>query len=194
MAITFDKINRIITIDPNTSVTIQVLINAIRDWQDELPNMEIANLASASGKEDLGGGTLVGVTLKLMNWKLKFADKASATVCTVRGGNLVAVDANGDSMDAIEPSVNTTIVLAQSTSATVIAAEAEWAQTEKDQIFADVDKVESDVADVRTDLDLVKHKGISGETYEREKESLEAIRERGDEAWTTGKVSRGFRI
>ena len=102
--------------------------------------MDCSQVASAGGKDDLGGGTLVGITLKLLNWKLKFADKGSATVCTISGGNLVAVNEYGDSMSPIEPSTNVTVMLAQSSSATLSQ------DADIDAIKAKTDLLPSDVA------------------------------------------------
>lgn len=89
----FDEFNRVITVEaPTTDVTVQEIINAIRDWEDELENMDIAKIATASGKESLGGGLAVGITLELLNnWQFKFEDRLGPTwvICTVTGGNLV---------------------------------------------------------------------------------------------------------
>ena len=112
---------RIITVPEadGTSITIQSLVNQIREWEHEPLNLGYAKLLSASGKEDLGGGALVGITAKLENTKLKFTARGSPTTCTVYGGNLVAVDANGTTMFPIEPSTNITVQLAQSTSPSI---------------------------------------------------------------------------
>jgi len=122
MAIIFDPINRLITIEaPATEVTIQELINAIRDWEDEQSSMSYPHVVEGSGKEDLGGGVKVGITLKLLNWRLKFADRTGPDwiVCNIRGGNLVAVDENGDTMYAIAPAEFVTVSLTGSSSATL---------------------------------------------------------------------------
>ena len=170
---------------PATEVTIQELINAIRNWEDELVNMNCPKVADASGKEDLGGGSLVGITLKLLNWKLKFANRAGPNyiVCTVKGGNLVAVDQYGASMSPIEPSAYVTITMAVAVSATITAAVAEWTQAQKDSIFADT-------TTIKTEIDKVEHGG-AGE-YERDKESLEAIRARIDEIYAKPTGGGGF--
>ncbi len=78
MAITFNDVTKIIEIEsPATEVTIQELINAVRDWEDELVNIDISKVASAAGKEPLGGGVSVGITMTLLNgWKIKFEDRA----------------------------------------------------------------------------------------------------------------------
>jgi len=113
---------RIITI-PETdgdSITIQSLVNQIRDWEDEQANLSFSYILKATGKEDLGGSIYVGITATLQNAKLKFEARSTPTTCKVFGGNLVAVDANGDAMFVIEPSTNVTVSMAQSSSATVV--------------------------------------------------------------------------
>ena len=107
------------------SLTIQNLVNQIREWEHEPLNLGYAKLLSASGKEDLGGGASVGITAKLENTKLKFAARGSLTTCTVFGGNLVAVDSAGASMFPIESSTNVTVQLAQSSSPTIASSDVE---------------------------------------------------------------------
>ena len=124
MSISVDPIAspRIITVPTadGASITVQSLVNQIRQWEHEPLNLGYVKLLSASGKEDLGGGTLVGITAKLENTKVKFEARGTPTTCYVGGGNLVAVDANGASMFPIEPSTNVTVQLSQSTSATLV--------------------------------------------------------------------------
>ena len=123
MSISVDPIAspRIITVPEadGSSITIQNLVNQIREWEHEPLNLGYAKLLSASGKEDLGGGSLVGITAKLENTKIKFAARGTPTTCYVGGGNLVAVDSSGVSMFPIEPSTNVTVQLAQSTSPSI---------------------------------------------------------------------------
>lgn len=119
----FDKVNRIIKVAaPDTEVTIQQLINAVRDWEDEPCNMEVTKVADASGKDVLGGGLAVGITLKLLNWKVKFEDRSGPdwVDCDVTGGNLLAVDANGNLMSPIEPASYVTITVSKSVSAVLL--------------------------------------------------------------------------
>lgn len=126
MTITFDPINRLIIIEaPATEVTIQELINAIRDWEDEQSSMGYPHIVEGSGKENLGGGVLVGITLKLLNWRVKFADRAGPDwiVCNIRGGNLVAVDENGESMYVVASASYVTVSLTSSSSATLLEEE-----------------------------------------------------------------------
>jgi hypothetical protein len=119
MALTFDFINSIIEVpSPTTSVSVQTLINEIRDAEDELnPAMTYPKIADAFGKQDLGGGSLVGITLVLLNdWRLRFQARPGpdTVACIVTGGNLVAVSGN-----PIAASAYTTVTIAQSSSPTI---------------------------------------------------------------------------
>ena len=121
MALVFNKINRAIIIEaPQTEVTIQELINAIRDWEDEFEAMDISSLANAYGKQDLGGGVTVGITLELINnWRIQFEDRDGPDyiACVIKGGNLLAINDYGN--NPIKPSAYTQITIAQSSSATL---------------------------------------------------------------------------
>jgi hypothetical protein len=132
----FDPVNRIITVlAPDTEITVQELINTIRDWEDD--HLEWDKVADATGKDFLGAGLYTAITIRLLNWRLKFEDRSEPTACIVRGGNLLAVDAQGNYMYPIAPAANVIVTIAQSTAASLIA---EWTQTEKDQLFAAIQK------------------------------------------------------
>ena len=121
MNIIFDQENKLIIIkSPQTSVTVQTLINTIRDFEDNPEAMDNASLANAYGKQDLGSGMKVGITLELINnWRIKFEDRNGPDyiLCSVSGGNLVAV--NDYNNNPIKPSAFTQVTIAQSTSATI---------------------------------------------------------------------------
>jgi len=125
MALVFDKINRVIIIEsPQTEITIQDLINAIRDWEDEFEAIDISSLANAYGKQDLGGGTKVGITLELLNnWRVQFEDRDGPEYesCRIYGGNLTAINDYDD--NPVKSSAFTQITIAQSSSPTLIEAE-----------------------------------------------------------------------
>lgn len=118
MAIVFNKLTKIITVEsPDTEVTIQNLLNAIRDYEDELTTLDIKKIASAAGKEDLGGGVSVGITMTLLDdWQLAFEARAGPTYiqCKVSGGNIVATNVSG----AISPTAFTQVLVTASSSAT----------------------------------------------------------------------------
>jgi len=137
------------------AISVQTLVNQIRNWEDSQANLSYTRLLAASGKEDLGGDVKVGITAKLENAKLKFEAAGSPTVYTVKGGNLVAVDANGVAMDVIEPSTNVTAMVAQSSSATISVADdirddlafirkidqGRWAIQSNQMVFYDTDRI-----------------------------------------------------
>ena len=65
---------------------------SIRDYEDNGQNMEVAQIANATGKQALGGGVLVGITLELINdWRIAFSGWTGPTTqsVSVGGGNLV---------------------------------------------------------------------------------------------------------
>ncbi len=51
-------------------LTIQDFVDTIRVFEDEFTAMSFEKLANASGKDNLGGGKLVGITLALQNLQL----------------------------------------------------------------------------------------------------------------------------
>ena len=110
-----------------TDVTVQELVTTIRDWEDELVNMEWPKILDASGKEELGGGVLVGITTTLRDAKLKFADRGGPdwVLCNVGGGNLVATSGDVSTyVNPIEPSTFVTVTKTSSSSATLQEQEA----------------------------------------------------------------------
>jgi hypothetical protein len=146
----FDPINRIITVlAPDTEITVQELINAIRDWEDD--HLEWDKVAEASGKDFIGAGLYTAITVKLLNWRLKFQDRDQPTTCIVRGGNLLAVDENGNYMYPIAPAQNVTVTLAQSTAASLLA---EWSKYDIDFVKTQVGYIPPDLQEVPTMAEL----------------------------------------
>ena len=123
----------------STSLDMQDLVDTIRFLEYDMPNLDMTHLLNCSGKEALGGGILVAITVQLLNAKIKFADRGGPSYiqCTVGGGNLVAVDENGDEMDAIQSSNYTQVIVLRS-SAGVIAETgvSGLTQEESDQLLA----------------------------------------------------------
>ena len=139
VTVDFSVSPRIITVpDTLSTISIQDLHDTLRTIEDEPTNMGYDHLTDSVGKADLGGGIQTSITMTLQNAKLAFADRAGPgfVQCTVTGGNLVAVDANQASIDPIQTTDFTQIVTSRSTEAALIAAEAEWTQTEKDDHVA----------------------------------------------------------
>src|SRR3990172_5524973 len=122
--ISFLKYDRVILVEnpvEGTEVTCQELINAIRDYEDELSFMDYGHIANAYGKQPLGGGSFVGITLELINnWRIQFESPGAPPTITVyvRGGNLVAT--NDYANNPIKASDYVTVIIAQSSSPTII--------------------------------------------------------------------------
>lgn len=57
---------------PSVEVTIQDLYDTLREIEDEIQNLDDEFLISAGGKEQLGGGVLVGITATLNHAQLLF--------------------------------------------------------------------------------------------------------------------------
>jgi len=128
--ITFDKVKRLIQISiADAEVTIQEIINAVRDWEAMPNNMEIEQIINASGKQILGEELFVGITLELINnWRIEFAARPGPDYvrCMVSGGNLVAVNIYGN--NPVKPSAFTQVIISQSTAASISAASVPSAQ------------------------------------------------------------------
>ena len=140
---------RIITIPEadGTEITIQSLVNQIRDWEDEQANLAYPYILKATGKEVLDTETLVGITATLINTKVKFADRTSPTDCDIYGGNLVAINADGYPMNAIQYATNVTVTMTKSSSATMVQS------AEIDTILARIGEPTSTIA---SDLDYIE--------------------------------------
>lgn len=122
--LTFFKLNRVIQVDDpveGTAVTVQELVNAIRDYEEEVDFLDYSHICNAFGKQDLGGGVQVGITLELINdWRIQFESPGAPPTINVyvRAGNLVAV--NSFSNNPIKASDYVTVIIAQSTSPSII--------------------------------------------------------------------------
>lgn len=116
MAISFDHATKLIGVPQADAqpLLIQSLVNAIRD--EEASERGIANdaILEASGKADLGGGVLTGITAALRStWKLNFT--AGAYQATVDGGNLA------DGLSRVANTGSPQVLLRSSAAATVVS-------------------------------------------------------------------------
>jgi len=80
---------RIIEVEaPSTEITMQDLVDTLRDKEAEFTGLPYDKLTNASGKEDLGGGVLVGITTDLQNAQLSFESRRTpAETGTVTTGS-----------------------------------------------------------------------------------------------------------
>jgi hypothetical protein len=113
---------RVITVDsPSVVISMQDLLDSLRNEEAKPANMDDDSIVDAAGKEELGGGVLVGLTVTLLNAKLAFEARPGPDwiQCNAYGGNLVAVDQVGASMSPVHPTAYTHMVIANSSSATL---------------------------------------------------------------------------
>jgi len=133
-----------------TSISMQDLYDTVRHLSFQPDAIDKDEIIDGAGKELLGNSVLVGLTIKLLNAKVKFENRENPpwTVCNVLGGNLVAENINGESMDPIEPSAFVTTTRISSSSATLINLENQGGLTSEEHnklmtIASDVDFIKS---------------------------------------------------
>ncbi len=118
--ITFDRVNSFINIDTGVSneVTIQEIYDDSQEYLQEPSQMNLPPFVEAAGKQDIGGGDQVGVTLTLkFGWVIRFLPEAgpSTTQKRVIGGNLALIGG----IAPIEPTAFIFPVIAISSSPTI---------------------------------------------------------------------------
>ena len=127
-ALTFFKNEKVIQVDdPQTALTIQDVHDQIRNYEAELINLDLATIANAYGKQPLGGGAYVGITLELINdWRIAFEARPGpdTILCMISGGNLVAI--NQYNNNPIKPTAYTQVVIAQATSPSIITPPSDY--------------------------------------------------------------------
>jgi len=138
ISIDWDVSPRIVTVaDTETEVSIQDLYDTLRTLEAVTSGVDNNAIVSGAGKEILGPGVAVGLTITLLNAKVAFEARPPSTFiqCAVRGGNLTALDANGSGMPAIYPTAYTQVVVELSSSATSIETLAAVTDQDKTDII-----------------------------------------------------------
>jgi len=116
MALSFDHAGKLIGVPQADAAPIlmQTLINAIRTEEASERGITYDAIASAAGKDDLGGGVSTGITVNLLStWKLNF--EAGAYQATVTGGNL------SDALSRINNTGDPQVLVLSSSAGTVVA-------------------------------------------------------------------------
>jgi hypothetical protein len=118
LAIEFDHDQQLINITtPQNTLACQDLINAIREEEASDRGIVYDTIATASGKEDLGEGVYVGMTVNLLSpWQIKWWD--GSYIAKVAGGNLVG----GILGDPIAYSAGVQVLLIQSAASTLVVS------------------------------------------------------------------------
>ena len=162
MALVFNYYTQIIDVtSPQTDVDIQILLNAIRDAEDEGIGMVYPKIADADGKQDLGGGVITGITLYLYpNWQIRFW--AGTYTAHITGGNLIG--GPGDNPIAFTAGVQ--VILVQSASSTLVFGTGGLTQAEHDKLMTGLD---ISLPDAVWDELLVQHQtaGSAGRSLTR---------------------------
>lgn len=138
MAYVFDFQNTLIEItSPQADVDIQELIDEIRTVEASAQGIAYPRIANAAGKESLGAGVEVGITVELLNgWQLHFW--SGSYTATIAGGNLVG----GPAGDPIAYTAGVQVVLIQSAAATIVSTGgSSLTQEEHDKLFSIPDDV-----------------------------------------------------
>jgi len=111
---------------PDLELTIQELWDKSQEFLASHRGMSESTFIFGGGKEDLGGGDFVGITVTLVDWKVKFDDRAgpSTVVTSIRGGNLVGRvgSISGSIQHPVSAADFTFNIINQSTSPALIAA------------------------------------------------------------------------
>ena len=113
---------RLLTIAaPSTEVTVQDIVDTCREFEDTFPNMNRPKLIDAAGKEFLGGVTYVGITATFQNAVIAFEARGGPDwiLCSIAGGNIVAIDVAGANIDPRYPTAFVTVDRTASASATL---------------------------------------------------------------------------
>lgn len=115
MALSFTHATKLIGVPQIDAqpLTMQTLINAIREEEASERGITEPQIAFATGKDSLGDGVVTGITVSLTStWKLSF--EAGAYQAKVNGGNLA------DDLARINNTGSPQVVIQSSAAATVI--------------------------------------------------------------------------
>jgi len=118
----YDFNNKLITVPlADSSLDLQFLVDETREAEQHLsPGMGYNKIIDAFGKQNLGGGLQVGITVVMLDgWRVAFADRPGPTTTsvTISGGNFVG-EAGAN---PVAPTSFTQVTIAQSTSATLVS-------------------------------------------------------------------------
>lgn len=79
ITVNFAQSPRIIVVEtPSTSLNMQDLVDTLREREQDLGALDDNHLLDASGKEELGGGVKVGITVSLNNARIQFKERTQS--------------------------------------------------------------------------------------------------------------------
>lgn len=113
---------RVLTVlSPSDEITVQEIVDTLRDFEDRPDGITQDKLIDAAGKEFLGGTTYVGITATLQNCVIAFEARGGPSweLCSISGGNVVAIDEFGAYIDPRMPTAYISVDRTASASATL---------------------------------------------------------------------------
>lgn len=162
MGYLFNYYTQIIDItSPQVEVQIQELVNEIRNAEFDQYGLAYPKICDASGKENLGGGVITGITLYLYpNWQIRFWE--GNYQATVRGGNIIG--GLNDMPFAYVPGVQIQVI--QSASSTLVYGTGGLTTDEHNKLMTGLD---ISIPDAVWDELLAQHQiqGSAGRTLTR---------------------------
>jgi hypothetical protein len=124
---------RIISVDaPDVQITVQELLDLLRDWEDETPQADDLQIISAAGKEALGGSVFVGVTATLLDAQLSFEARTAELeqgTETTGGSSIVLTDTTATFQTNLVGRGDLIINESDSSQATVVSVQSETSLT-----------------------------------------------------------------
>jgi hypothetical protein len=115
VAISVDYDQHLILVTGQDTLSCQELYDFVREIESDEHGITHDQICSGSGKEDLGGGVYVGMTINLFSpWQIKF--DAGNYIAKIAGGNLVG----GIFGDPIAYSAGVQVLLIQSAASTIV--------------------------------------------------------------------------
>lgn len=115
MALSFNHAGKLLGVPQADAqpLLMQTLINAIREEEASERGMVYDQIAVGTGKENLGGGVMTGVTVALLSsWKIDFAP--GAYQASIDGGNLA------DALSRVNNTGSPQVLILASAAATVV--------------------------------------------------------------------------
>ena len=159
MALSFDHVGKLIGVPQADAqpLTLQTLINAIRTEEASERGITNPAIATAAGKDDLGGGVMTGITVNLTTtWKLNFA--AGAYQATLSGGNL------SDALNRISNTGSPQVLVQASAAATVVNGAATVVPSASDNATATVAALNATTIPVNiTQVNSIHIKGVGSD-------------------------------
>jgi hypothetical protein len=119
---------------PQTEVEAQQLANEIRRAEFQFTGMAYGKIADMSGKEDLGGGVITGITIELIpNWQIRFWE--GTYTAKITGGNILG----GLNGNPIAYTAGVQVIIVQSASSTLVYGSGGMTQAEHDKLMTGLD-------------------------------------------------------